>query len=118
MSIDREKSLEVPQPGPSQPRNGSCYPAVGCTLARTNKEAGMASSKSHPLLIAVALTLLLIVNLTAPGCLLWLIEEGWPGPSATFLRNQLHQIGFGILLSQVILIGYWLGLGDNRWYLR
>jgi len=78
----------------------------------------MASFKSHPLLIVAALIVLLLVNLTATAGLLWLIEEGWPEPRATFLRNQLHQIGFGILLSQVILIGYWLGLGGGRWYLR
>jgi hypothetical protein len=64
-------------------------------------------------LIAVA-----AANFAVTAGFFWLLQEWQTGPGSRFLQNQLGQVGFGILLSQVVLIGYWLGLGGGRWYVR
>jgi len=71
----------------------------------------------HLLVTAAALIALVAANLALTAAMLWLIEEGYPA-KWVFFRNQFHQFAWGLLLSQVILVGYWLGLGDGRWYLR
>lgn len=91
--------------------------AAALPLART-KKSGMVSSKSNPLLITAALAALIVANLAVTSGLLWIIQEWKPASGSRFLQNQLNQVWFGTLLSQVVLIGCWLGLGDGRWYVR
>src|SRR3954452_17906540 len=78
----------------------------------------MISSFSQMLRVTVALAGVVAANFAVTAGLLWLMQEWQPRPGSRFFLNQLHQVGFGILLSQVVLIGYWLGLADGRWYLR
>jgi hypothetical protein len=69
----------------------------------------------HPtrrsLAVVIALVAVIIANLLVDVGLIWFMEE-------RRLPNWLNEIAIGTLLSQVALLGLWLGLGDGRWYVR
>jgi hypothetical protein len=64
--------------------------------------------------VAIGLVLLglLAANLLIDVCLVWLMERSFPGSS------WFDQIPIGVLVSQLILMAMWVGLGDWRWYVR
>ena len=77
----------------------------------------MASSKSHSLLMAATLAGLVAWNLALTvGLLCWM--QARPTPSWNLFWNLLNQFGLGLFLGQAILIGYWFGLAEGRWYIR
>jgi hypothetical protein len=55
---------------------------------------------------------LVAVNLVVLTAFLWAMEESIVG------AQWFDQVGIGLLLGQITLIGVWFGLGDRRWYMR
>jgi len=64
------------------------------------------------LVLALSLAGLILLNALANVALIWLMEEHLVG------NQWFNQLPIGILVSQVVLAGLWLGLGDGRWLAR
>src|SRR5262245_61258128 len=62
--------------------------------------------------VAVALAGLVITNLAIDVAVIWLMEDQFPG------EVWYDSIPFGLLMSQILLLGLWLGLGDGYWWVR
>jgi hypothetical protein len=67
---------------------------------------------SHRFAVGLALLGLVAANLLLDVWLVWLMEEWFRG------SWWFDQIPIGLLLSQLALLAFWLGLGDGRWYVR
>jgi hypothetical protein len=68
-------------------------------------------TRNH-LVLALSLAGLILLNVVTNVTLIWLMEERVPG------NQWFHQLAIGLLISQVVLTGLWLGLGDGRWLAR
>jgi len=68
-------------------------------------------TRNH-LVLALSLAGLILLNALANITLIWLMEEHLVG------NQWFNQLPIGILVSQVVLTGLWLGLGDGRWLAR
>src|SRR5688572_19179031 len=64
------------------------------------------------LVLALSLAGLIALNALTNVGLIWLLEERVAG------NQWFHQLAIGLLISQVVLAGLWLGLGDGRWLAR
>src|SRR6266481_10190265 len=105
MSIGGEKTLAGSEATPGR----VAWPYIlarAAPCARRSIQQSMPSSKLHPLLIAAGLVALVAVNLAVMAGLLWLLEESLSRPTSILFRNVFPQIGFGMLIAQVILVGY------------